>query len=404
MTDRLIKTREKLKLLLRMFGSNSILVDGKGGKRAIRSALGFVRGYMEKYDIDFPFAEVKGVIPVPFLGEPDKDKLSVVFHLTLSDYVLAWTEELPLKEEDRERRINQQNALVKSRCAWLEKNLPHYTAEELACLDLKPVEAKEGPQEDVVTAKWTKAEMRDALLQMRERDAQNWLDGRGYHTISSKREIWKITWDLALRQQEMTSQLIEVMKQRCTAADLSVLVENSSRLYNDLLRRRKCSQDVISKSQLDALKVQNQQLREEYSTLSGTLQLAREENRDLKKKIKYLEEQIKNTRRRPVPLEFSKEKRPKSLCVTFPNGYFLQHKLSQETFAETIKMIGVDRVLQLDLTCDDFPLIDTKLKSSIKQLCIAPGRYLFIKSSTKVKADLLRRIISAFRLGWTVEP
>ena len=84
------------------------------------------------------------------------------------------------------------------------------------------------------------------------------------------------------------------------------------------------------------------------------------------------------------------------LKVTFPNGEIIEEYFAADTFALTIKTLGVDKIRGMGLMDSGIPLIDASKHDQYGQRKIN-GWYICTHSSTKRKKEILETI--AKKLG-----
>ena len=100
------------------------------------------------------------------------------------------------------------------------------------------------------------------------------------------------------------------------------------------------------------------------------------------------------------------EKKSKSskLRVTCTDGKVIQFQYAWQTFAEVIKKVGVEKVMQMEQSNRGLPLISKErfpdTAKSKYQKEIEHGVFLYIKSSTNDKYVEIERIRKDCKIEW----
>lgn len=93
------------------------------------------------------------------------------------------------------------------------------------------------------------------------------------------------------------------------------------------------------------------------------------------------------------------------LRVTFPDGTIIADKKAKNTFAETIKRIGLMKVRNLGITFCHVPIVSNTLdkKYGQAQIPVGDGLYIMTHSSTHDKKKQLDKIAKDLGIKLTVE-
>lgn len=93
------------------------------------------------------------------------------------------------------------------------------------------------------------------------------------------------------------------------------------------------------------------------------------------------------------------------LRVTFPDGTVIADKKAKNTFAETIKRIGLMKVRNLGITFCHVPIVSNTLdkKYGQAQIPVGDGLYIMTHSSTHDKKKQLDKISQELGVGLMVE-
>lgn len=90
-----------------------------------------------------------------------------------------------------------------------------------------------------------------------------------------------------------------------------------------------------------------------------------------------------------------------NLRVRFPSGKTISNQFAAETFAEVIQEMGMERVKNLNMRVNNYPLISTEKHDKYGQYRI--GKYFVMThSSTKYKKDILERIAKRLKINITI--
>lgn len=98
----------------------------------------------------------------------------------------------------------------------------------------------------------------------------------------------------------------------------------------------------------------------------------------------------------------------KGLRVTFPDGTVIWHRAAINTFIETLKKIGLERIPSVGILHGrgQYNLVDKK-KRPVKPNCIwqheTDGWYIYSNISNFKKVEDLKRISKCFKLGLLIE-
>lgn len=100
------------------------------------------------------------------------------------------------------------------------------------------------------------------------------------------------------------------------------------------------------------------------------------------------------------------ENTTKGMRVTFPDGTVIWHRQAIDTFIDTLKTIGFERIPALGIKHGGFPLVG-KEKRPTKPGCIwqheADGWYIYSNISNATKIADLKQISDYFQLGLKIE-
>ncbi len=100
------------------------------------------------------------------------------------------------------------------------------------------------------------------------------------------------------------------------------------------------------------------------------------------------------------------ENTTKGMRVTFPDGTVIWHRRAIDTFIETLRKIGLERVSKIGIYHSDFNLVGKKSRKP-KPGAIwqheCDGWYIYSNISNSTKAADLKRISDYYRLGLRIE-
>lgn len=91
------------------------------------------------------------------------------------------------------------------------------------------------------------------------------------------------------------------------------------------------------------------------------------------------------------------------LSVKFPDGKNISHRFAYDTFVDTIKSIGYEKVRALNLVCCGVPLVSGTKDDFYAQHEVTKGVYVMTHSSSKTKKEQLDEISKKLGLGLKVE-
>lgn len=85
--------------------------------------------------------------------------------------------------------------------------------------------------------------------------------------------------------------------------------------------------------------------------------------------------------------------------MTFGDGTVLEGRYSADVFAAAIEKIGAERVKEIGLTTNGFPLVGTEAPSKYQYKEIAGGYFVPVNSSTTGKKKFLDEIAATLSLN-----
>ncbi len=95
---------------------------------------------------------------------------------------------------------------------------------------------------------------------------------------------------------------------------------------------------------------------------------------------------------------------PKLLKVTFGDGSVIQEKTATETYVETIRHIGVEKVANLtDVRIEGLPLVVKQVDYRMQMRPLDDGWYVCTHSSTIAKQRMLEKISERLELNLIIE-
>jgi hypothetical protein len=135
---------------------------------------------------------------------------------------------------------------------------------------------------------------------------------------------------------------------------------------------------------------------------------------------------VRLTRKRsmaiPVELDFANDKKEKTfseretftisshsksskttLRVKFADGKTISHRFAYDTLLDTIKIIGYDKVKELNMICCGVPLVSNHKDDFYTQHELSKGIYVMTHSSTRTKKEQLDEISKRLKLGLKTE-
>lgn len=92
-----------------------------------------------------------------------------------------------------------------------------------------------------------------------------------------------------------------------------------------------------------------------------------------------------------------------TLSVSFPDGKTISHRFAKETLVDTIKIVGHEKVKQLNIICCGVPLVSSTKDDFYTQHELTKGVYIMTHSSTKSKKEQLDEISKKLAVGLKVE-
>ena len=102
---------------------------------------------------------------------------------------------------------------------------------------------------------------------------------------------------------------------------------------------------------------------------------------------------------------FREREKPKKLRVIFPDGETLCFTSSKETFVQTLRKIGIDRLSTVDIMADGEPMItqaiNPKHQKQMESLC--DGWYVNVGGSTHTKYMRLKSISERLNFGLIID-
>lgn len=104
-------------------------------------------------------------------------------------------------------------------------------------------------------------------------------------------------------------------------------------------------------------------------------------------------------RKKPSKKQQFKKQPNKKLKVTFGDGTVLEGRYSADVFAAAIEKIGAERVKEIGLTTNGFPLVGTEAPSKYQYKEIAGGYFVPVNSSTTGKKKFLDEIAATLSLN-----
>ena len=92
-----------------------------------------------------------------------------------------------------------------------------------------------------------------------------------------------------------------------------------------------------------------------------------------------------------------------TLSIAFPDGKTISHRFANETLVDTIKIIGHEKVKELNIICCGVPLVSSIKDDFYTQHELVKGVYIMTHSSTKLKKEQLDEISKRLGVGLKVE-
>ena len=99
---------------------------------------------------------------------------------------------------------------------------------------------------------------------------------------------------------------------------------------------------------------------------------------------------------------FTSKSKPTRLSVYFPDGTEINNHFSAGTLAETIKKIGVDKVVALNMVCSNLPFV-SKDKNMKGAFTVEDGYFVNTNSSTVMKKRQLEEISQRLNLDLKID-
>ena len=102
---------------------------------------------------------------------------------------------------------------------------------------------------------------------------------------------------------------------------------------------------------------------------------------------------------------FREREKPQKLRVVFPDGETLCYTSSKETFVQTLRRIGIDRLSTVDIMADGAPMITKTIipKHQRHMESLGDGWYVNIGGSTHTKYMRLKSISEKLNLGLIID-
>ena len=102
---------------------------------------------------------------------------------------------------------------------------------------------------------------------------------------------------------------------------------------------------------------------------------------------------------------FREREKPKKLRVIFPDGETLCFTSSKETFVQTLRKIGIDRLSTVDIMADGEPMITQTInpKHQKQMESLGDGWYVNVGGSTHTKYMRLKSISERLNLGLIID-
>jgi hypothetical protein len=91
------------------------------------------------------------------------------------------------------------------------------------------------------------------------------------------------------------------------------------------------------------------------------------------------------------------------LCVKFPNGKTISHRFAYQTFLDTLKNIGVEKITPLNIVVRGIALISEARDDFYTQHEISKDIFVVTQTSTKEKKEQLDYISKKLKLGLKVD-
>jgi predicted type IV restriction endonuclease len=224
----------------------------------------------------------------------------------------------------------------------------------------------------------------------------------------------RIIWEVDLEQDKIDY----------VAKSLSSLAYSNIDILDNLLKKNKILADnweLLFKSTNSIVTIISQKLLEKIKSTEPTFKIEDSDLKDFTKdKIEEIFETSKNEEERDeekVSIEketkfeeverliYKKHKRKKvreKVSVKFPNGLVINHKIVADTFVETIKRIGPEKIIPLNIYSRGIAIVSDIEDDFYNQQKI--GKYwIMVHTGTKEKIDILNEINERLDLKLTIE-
>ena len=161
-------------------------------------------------------------------------------------------------------------------------------------------------------------------------------------------------------------------------------------------------------SQLERLQIPvSEDINSEKATLEKSLDASRGEKSQLTSLAKELSSLAKDINHRLRDMRSRKTSKstkalPKRLKVEFPDGVVICEDTATNTFVQSIRHIGLQRVSELPIRMNGRPLVSTRKPESARATQELEGYFIETHSSTKGKSRCIQQIASTLRIKVSV--